>query len=453
MRARRKLGIALALGASAALVLVLGGWTPGASNTPLAKVGSGTASATKSICGLGNGKKAKGKPIVMGGIFTHNPGIDFSPIGLMAKAYFDCMNENGGVNGRPIKYIYYTEADEPDKVASLAVKLADSDKAVAIVGNTSDLDCIINQKFYEKRGFRVIGAGVAAPCFSTPNFAMVNMGPHFSNTGAAQALVRAGAKSIVDYASNVPGAKPYYGSGAITVGKKAGLPTSDNYEDVPIQDANSLVLKMVQQAGEGGGVDIALIPPEGLKVMLAASAQKVIDKIIWSGATPFNSQFIADALGPEWNGKFLVNAEFNLLDSKGPDNQLFLQLLKKYQSKCAACFGSFGQMGILVGKVVGYTLLALKPSELTQKGVNAAFLKIKNFKSDLWCKPWYFGKLKSHVPNRWDRTVTFVNKKIILKEDCFEIANVDAQIAQAKADEKKFQLTSGTSWPPVPGQK
>ena len=445
----KKLSVALA--SSCVLALLVAAFAASAVSAPT-PVGSGKGSKTKSVCGLGNGKRATGKPIVMGGIYTKSAGIDFSVIGLMVRAYFDCVNSNGGINGRRIVYKFYTEADEPDKLAAYAVKLADSDKAVAIVGNTSDLDCIVNQKFYERRGYRVIGAGVAAPCFTTPNFSMVNMGPHYSNTGAAQALVRAGAKSIVDYASNVPGANPYYGSGAITVGKRAGLPTSDNYVDVPIQDANSLVLKMVQQAGQGGGIDIALIPPEGLKVLLAASAQGVVDRVKWSGATPFNSQFIADALGPEWNNKFLVNAEFNLLDSKGPDNQLYLQLLKAYQPKCPACFGSFGQMGFLIAKVVTYTLLAMPVNGITQKSVNAAFLRIKNFKSDLWCRPWYYGNLKSHNANRWDRTVTFVNKKIIQTEGCFEIAAVDAPIVRAKADEKRFKLTSGTSWPPVPGQ-
>ena len=345
MRSKRlRIGVASAacLGATLALTAAL---ATGASR-PTMKVGAGKASATKSVCGLGNGKKATGKPIVLGGIFTHNPGIDFSPIGLMAQAYWNCMNANGGVNGRPIVYKYYTESDEPDKVKSLAVKLADSDHAVAIVGNTSDLDCIVNQKFYEKRGFLVIGAGVAAPCFTTPNFAMVNMGPHWSSTGAAQALDRAGAESIVVYSSNVPGARPYYDNGATAV---------DNYVDVPIQDANSLVLKITQQAGPGGGADFALIPPEGLKVMLAAGSQGLIDKIHWSGATPFNSQFIADALGPEWNGKFLINAEFNLLSSKGPDETLYTQLWNKYQKGCAACFGSFGQIIIGVGDfVVGF---------------------------------------------------------------------------------------------------
>ncbi len=440
-----RIGVFAAFGLAALLMATLA--TGGT-----AKVGSGKGSAAKSVCGLGNGKKAKGKPIVLGGIYTHSPGVDFSSIGLMAQAYFSCMNENGGVNGRPIVYKYYTDADEPDKVAALARKLADSDHAVAIVGNTDDLDCIINQKFYEKRGYRVIGAGVAAPCFSTPNFAMVNMGPHWSNTGAAQALVRAGAKSVWSESSNVPGADPYYNSGALVVGKQAGLPGGDEYIDVPIQDANSLALKIVQQVGSGGGVTFGLIPPEGLKVYLAAKALNLIDKIHWAGATPFNQVSIAQALGPEWNNKLLINAEFANNSSPLPDAVLWRQLQAKYQSSCDACLGDFGKMGFLVGKVVGYTLLALKPSQLTQKGVNRAFLSIKNFKSDLWCKPWYDGPGKVHAANRWDRTVTPLNGKMVPKEGCFEIANVDPQIAQAKIDEKKYNLVSGTSWPPVPGR-
>ena len=449
MRSKTGAGV-IVLAASAAIALVLATFATGASSAP-AQVGTGKASKTKSVCGLGNGKRATGRPIVLGGIFTKDPGIDFSPIGLVADAYFKCVNANGGINGRPIRYIIETEQNQPDRVAALAVKLASRDKAVAIVGNTSNTDCIINRQFYERNGFLVIGAGVAAPCFQSPNFAMVNMGPHYSNTGAAQALVRAGAKSIVAISSNVPGANPYYNSGAVTVGKRAKLKTEDLYEDVPIQDANSLVLKLVQEAGPNGGVDFALIPPEGLKVMLAAQSQNLISRVKWSGATPFHSDFISKSIGKQWNGKFLTNAEFNLLTSKGPDNRLYLQLFKKYTPNCPACNGSFGQMGFLVGKFVTYTLLALPKNNITRKTVNAGFKRIKNVKSDLLCKPWYVGNLPFHIANNWDRTVVPKDGVWVQKEGCFPIAAVDPQLAQTRKFEKQKKLTSGTSWPPIPG--
>ena len=45
------------------------------------------------------------------------PGVDFTTVGKVAKAYFDCVNDNGGINGRPIKYTLYTEQLNPAQEA------------------------------------------------------------------------------------------------------------------------------------------------------------------------------------------------------------------------------------------------------------------------------------------------------------------------------------------------
>src|SRR5262249_56487697 len=90
---------------------------------PPPAVGSGTASATKSVCGKGTGKEATGVPIKLGGIDMLIPGVDFTTIGKTAQAYFNCVNDNGGINGRPIKYTLYTEQLNPAPAAALARKL------------------------------------------------------------------------------------------------------------------------------------------------------------------------------------------------------------------------------------------------------------------------------------------------------------------------------------------
>ena len=64
-------------------------------------------------CGLGTGEKATGEPIKIGSINTNVPGIDFTWISSMTKAYFDCVNDNGGINGRPIQYIEEDEHIDP----------------------------------------------------------------------------------------------------------------------------------------------------------------------------------------------------------------------------------------------------------------------------------------------------------------------------------------------------
>src|SRR6476646_539567 len=107
------------------------------SGSTATKVGSGTASAAKSVCGLGNGKKATGAPIKLGGIAMLIPGVDFTTIGKVAKAYFDCVNDNGGIRGRPIRYILYNEQLNPAQEAALARQLIESDKVVGVTGNTS----------------------------------------------------------------------------------------------------------------------------------------------------------------------------------------------------------------------------------------------------------------------------------------------------------------------------
>ena len=168
-----------------------------ASSSSTAKVGSAAAGATVSKCGAGTGKKATGRPIKMGGIAMVIPGVDFSTIGKVAKAYFDCVNDNGGIQGRPISYTLYTEQLNPAQEAALARKLIESDKVVGIVGNTSFAECGVNWKYYKSKGYIVIGAGVQAECFGTPPFVESNMGPRYSVEGAVQALVRADRKSVV----------------------------------------------------------------------------------------------------------------------------------------------------------------------------------------------------------------------------------------------------------------
>src|SRR6476619_6829952 len=213
------------------------------------KVGTGANATSK--CGLGNGKKATGAPIKLGGIAMLIPGVDFTTIGKFAKAYFDCVNDNGGINGRPIKYILYTEKLNPAQEAALARKLIESDKVVGVVGNTSFAECGTNWKYYKSKGFIVIGAGVQAECYSTPSYAMVNSGPRYSNVGAAQALVKAGAKKLAIASPDTISA--YADGGPALVAKKAGIPVKVFPTHLPVTDATSQLLQMYQFVGDGGG--------------------------------------------------------------------------------------------------------------------------------------------------------------------------------------------------------
>jgi branched-chain amino acid transport system substrate-binding protein len=433
MRSKR-LGAALA--SSCVLALLVAVFATGATSAT-APVGSGKASKTKSICGLGTGKRATGRPIKIGGIDMLIPGVDFTTIGKVAKAYFDCVNDNGGIRGRPIQYILYDEQLNPAQQAALARKLIESDKVVGVVGNTSFTECGTNWKYYRSKGFIVIGAGVQAECFGTPTFVETNMGPRYSNIGAAQALVRAGAKSIIVASPSTIAA--YADGGAIKVAQRAGIPGRSIPVTLPVTDANTIVRQLYQAAGEGGGIILDFTPDTAPALMKAAEAQGLIDKVKWGSSTPIANTFMAGQF-PKWDGKLFINSEFGLLDaSQGPDTRLMLAVLKKYTKIDPQ---AFAQMGFMAGMFATKALLSINGA-VTAKSYNAAVRKLKNVKTDMLCKPWYVGNaLPYHIPNNTDITVDYRNGKVVLKEKCFDIAAVDTELVKTRQWEKKFKLNT-----------
>jgi branched-chain amino acid transport system substrate-binding protein len=420
-----------------ALMLILGGCggdDKGDSAGGTATPGGTKAAATSSAkCGLGNGQKASGTPIKIGAIVTKQPGTDFTDITNTVKAYFDCVNDNGGINGKPIEYLPQPEQTDPAQIASLAKKLAESDKVVAIVGNISLIECAVNHKYWESKGYSVVGAGIAPECYSTPNVAAVNMGPRYSSDGAVQTLIRKGVKKIAFVQSNVPGTG-YIEAGPKLVAADAKIPIVSLKENVPIQDANSAALKAVQAAGEGGGVVLNFTPPEALKILQAAQRQGLQDRVKWGCSTPCNTDFLADALGSAWNDKLFVNAELNLTNADGPDSQLYRDVLKQYGAKIP--LGSFSQMGFVMGAIATKALLTVK-GDVTVESANAAIRAVKDFKTDILCSPWYYGDAPLHIPNNVDRTTTPKDGVMVQDEDCFEISDAEPDIAKVREIESQ----------------
>ena len=406
----------------------------------------GTAASTNiqkpGECGMGTGQKATGDPIKIGSINTNVPGIDFTWISSMAKAYFDCVNDNGGINGRPIQYIEEDEHIDPAEIAGLAKKLAEQDGVLGFVGNTSIIDCSVNGKYYADNGFSPIIAGVDNACFTDGTFSAVNMGPYYSSLGGAQAALRAGAKgTIVVISPNQPGID-VINSGVTDFAEQNGLKGVSLTEDVPIADPAVLAQKLVQTAGEGGGVVLDFTGPTVVPLLQAIDSAGLIDKVVWASSTPPNDPSVAQALSPAWNGKFLINAEFSTVDSGKPDMNHMIEVHDKY-APSSVPISAFAQMGYLAGRSATEAMLGIK-GDITKESINAAFKGLKDFSSDLWCKPWYFDStVGKNVSNNTDITVTPQDGKMVQTEDCFEIAELPANpLAQIRAKEKELGLNS-----------
>ncbi len=390
---------------------------------------SGGSSVTTSACGSKPGVKATGSPISLGTINTKQPGTDFTDISNMEQAYFACVNANGGVNGHPISLSVETDQTNPSQIAAAAHKLIQTDHVLGIVGVTDLLECTIDHAYWEKLGIYEIGSGIAPECWSTPNIAAVNMGPRYSSDGAVQYVLAQHVSKIVFDQSNVPGTG-YIAGGPTALAAAAHTPITPLTENVPIQDASSVALKEVNSAGPNGAVVLNFTPPEALVILSAAQKLGLENRVkLWACSTPCNTDFLAKALGPKWNNKLFVNAELtNPDDHNTTEFQLYKAVLKQYGSAVSGGVGSFSQFGWVEAKFAVQALETVKgPYTLTS--VNRAFRNIKNYKTDMLCQPWIFGKLPLHIPNNADYTTTPNNGQMKTAQGCTQISANDPQIA------------------------
>jgi len=417
---------------------------PSGTTAPAAGLVGDKAATAGTGCGLNNGQKATGAPIKLGNVTTSIPGIDFTTGPAMMKGYFDCVNDNGGINGRPVQMLEENDNGKPEDAAAAAKKLIETDKVVAMVGGFSILDCPVNADYYKQQGFSVIVAGVPAECFSSPNIAAVNMGPGYSALGAAQIVIEKGAKGKMVTMTGKSPTSAYNDSLAILYAKSQGLQTEDEEIDLPISDANSIIQDAVSKAGQGGAIVLNFTPPEGLKLLKAAEELGLIDKVIWGSSTPLNDNSVAAALGAAWNGKINVNAELSLLDDPRPEMQLYRDVSAKYNA--SAPLGSFQQMGFMIGRIIVKTLLDMPPADVDDPAkVNSAIKGIKNFDTHIVCKPWYFGGLPAgNVPNNYDyNVVPDGTDTMVLDKDCFKIAEVEPILTAVRKAEVEQGLNVG----------
>jgi branched-chain amino acid transport system substrate-binding protein len=285
----------------------------------------------------------------------------------------------------------------PDQSAQAAAKLIKDDKVFALVGNTSIVDCAVNQGLYEAEDVIVIaGVGVARECFFAKNYAPTNQGPRLSNLSPAiYANKTFGAKKIVCIAANIPGSE-WGCNGIADWGKGKGVELHTILFSPDGLDATSTMLEAMSYKPDV--IDILMIEPFAVAMFQAAEQQGLGDKVHWIGAASLYNASIPPAIGKYWSDRLYVGLEFQPLENDGPDNQNWLAVLKKYAAPDTR-HDTFSQSGYLGARILTEALLKLDPAKIDRKTVTAALRQIKDFKSDILCAPWYFGPGIHHNAN------------------------------------------------------
>ena len=148
---------------------------------------AGGAAAEDAGCGLGTGEPATGAPILIGSVVGETGPDDFSAGADAARAYFACVNANGGINGRPIDFRVEDDQWNPEVAGQVAAKLVKDVGVVAMAGSGSFVEMTVNAKLYEDENLAIVASACAVrECFESRNIASTNQGPVPSNILSTQ---------------------------------------------------------------------------------------------------------------------------------------------------------------------------------------------------------------------------------------------------------------------------
>ncbi|MEO8683764.1 MAG: ABC transporter substrate-binding protein [Devosia sp.] len=408
----------LAMGAS--LLLALAGGAAAADN-----------------CGDNTGQPATGEPIVIGAITGQTGPDDFSSATKAANAYFACVNANGGIHGRPIEYKIEDDQWNPELAAQLGAKLVNDEKAVVMAASSSFVECGANAGLYAATGITsVAGVGVPRECFFAKAIVATNAGPRVSTVAAMQYAIDAlGAKSFTCIAPNLPGVGDWSCDGATQLSNKLGLKVDVIIMDPGSADFTSIALQAVSNNPDA----IVLALPKGLTVPLLQAAEEQglnLTKPFLSAASAYDLS-VPEAIGPGWNGQFYANMEFNDAQSTAADNKNWLAVLDEF-GNASDPRDTFSQGGYLAARIVTQALLSLPADGVTREAVTKALGEIRDFKSDIFCTPWYYDATSEHHnPNAATRMAVVKDGKWEVISDC--VKSDDPELA----DIREFESVTG----------
>lgn len=371
-------------------------------------------------CGANTGVAATGEPIIVGGIHGNAPPGDFSASTDAAKAYFDCVNANGGVHGRPIDYRVENDQWNPELAAQAAAKLVKDAGAVALVGNGSFIEMAVNAGTYKEENIMSMASACAiSECFESSNIVSTNQGPLPSNLGAAQyAQEELGSTNVACIGFNIPNNGPWSCQPVIDLMVARGGQGSMQLLNPGAPDVNSALLEAIST----GADTILMNLPAGLAiaVLKAAEEQDLRDSYVWIAPTPLYDLSVPAAIGDYWNGKVYVNAELAPFQLGGPDALNWIAVMDAYASPDDPR-DTFAQSGYLSATYFVKTLMEMDAADVGDRAkVTAAIKAIAGYESDLMCGPYYVGDTDFHMPNHAGFMVQILDGGFKIVRDCYE---------------------------------
>lgn len=109
----------------------------------------------------------------------------FAAIGRAEAAYFDMINERGGINGRKIKFISYDDSSNPSTALEQTRKLIESDQVLLVFGSFGTSNNLATRDYLNQRRIPQLFVASGAEEWGKPNAFPWSMGwqPSFRAEG------------------------------------------------------------------------------------------------------------------------------------------------------------------------------------------------------------------------------------------------------------------------------
>jgi branched-chain amino acid transport system substrate-binding protein len=360
-----------------------------------------------------NAVLAESGPIKVGAVSTLTGPFTFPESTAAAKAVFDRVNAQGGINGRKIEYLVEDDKADPGAAGQAAHRLVDNEQVVANVGSASLLECAVNSNFYVTRNFLSIqGTGVDPSCYSTPDISPVNTGPYTGLTislyFASEVLKK---DDVCSFAMGIPvqqaGWEAAINRYTKVTGKKLKI---DDRTVKPTDDLTQFVLK-AQRSGCKASVFVG-IEPLVIAWMQAANAQNVTG-ITWIFLTPAYTENVAKVLGKDGDGIY-ANSEFEPFLTPSPVLGDWLSLM----NSAGVSRTSFSEGGYLAATLFVDVLKSIK-GEINRVSVTSALRDLKPISTPMMGTPYTFGNSTQHAANSSSKFVQLHNGQWVVETPDF----------------------------------
>ncbi|TCO59883.1 ABC transporter substrate-binding protein [Actinocrispum wychmicini] len=334
-------------------------------------------------------------PIVVGSVNALSGAATFPEASQAAKAVFDAANASGGVNGRQIQYKAIDDKGDPAAAAAAAREIVGGDKAVALVGSSSLLECQINAKYYEQQKILSIqGIGVDPACFSSPNISPANVGPYHDMTltllYGSEVLKLDDICALLEIAGNtLPSYQAAIDEWSQQTGKKL------KYVDSTVPYGGSDYTSYIVKARAAGCKAITVNPvePDSIGQLKAAQAQGWTD-VTWLLLTSVYSDNYAKAVTNAGAGIYVPAEFYPFTDASSSQTKEWRDLM----SKNGIPLTSFSQGGYLAAKYFLEVVKGIK-GDITRESVTKALQEMKPISDPMVGTPYLFGTGQTHHDN------------------------------------------------------